>query len=74
MPTFVAIMGLGGSELLLIFAILLLLFGGTKLPGLAKSLGQSIREFKKASNQDDEPKPVAAPKPPDDVDKPAGPR
>ena len=44
-----AIFGLGGPELILIFAVLLLLFGGAKLPSLAKGLGQSIREFKKAS-------------------------
>jgi len=47
---------LGGQELLIILLILLLLFGGSKLPGLAKGLGQSVREFKKASNHDDEVK------------------
>jgi len=46
------IFGLGGPELLLIFAVLLLLFGGAKLPGLAKGLGQSIKEFKKAAKDD----------------------
>ncbi len=45
-----AIFGLGAPELIIIFAVLLLLFGGAKLPGLAKGLGQSIREFKKASS------------------------
>ena len=70
MPHFFAIMGLGGSELLLIFAILLLLFGSTKLPGLAKGLGQSIREFKKSSNTEDEPKAVGAPKQSADVPRP----
>ena len=49
----VAIMGLGGPELIIILIILLLLFGGSKLPGLAKGLGQSIKEFKNASK--DEP-------------------
>jgi sec-independent protein translocase protein TatA len=52
-----AIGGFGGSELLIILAIVLLLFGGSKLPGLAKGLGQSIREFKKASKDTDEPHP-----------------
>lgn len=47
-----AIFGLGPTELIVIFAVLLLLFGGSKLPGLAKGLGQSIREFKKASSDD----------------------
>ncbi len=46
------IMGLGGPELLLILVILLLLFGGAKLPALAKGLGQSIKEFKNAAKED----------------------
>lgn len=48
------ILGLGGPELLVILVILLLLFGGAKLPQLAKGLGQSIKEFKNAAK--DEPK------------------
>jgi len=39
----------------MILAILLLLFGGAKLPSLAKGLGQSVKEFKKAQKDDDEP-------------------
>ncbi|WP_415908264.1 twin-arginine translocase TatA/TatE family subunit [Oleiharenicola sp. Vm1] len=46
--------GLGGPELILILVILLLLFGGSKLPQLAKGLGQSVKEFKKASKEDEE--------------------
>ena len=46
------ILGLGGPELLIIFLIIMLLFGGAKLPGLAKGLGESIREFKKAAKDD----------------------
>jgi sec-independent protein translocase protein TatA len=42
--------GLGGPEMMLIFFIVLLLFGGQKLPELAKGLGKSIREFKKATS------------------------
>ena len=38
--------GLGAQELLLILVIVLVLFGGSKLPDLAKSLGKSVREFK----------------------------
>jgi len=55
MSTFplLAIMGLGPTELIVILVILLLLFGGSKLPSLAKGLGQSIREFKNAAK--DEP-------------------
>ena len=54
------ILGLGAPELVVILIILLVLFGGQKLPGLAKGLGQSIKEFKKAAKEDDEPvKPAA---------------
>jgi len=52
-------LGLGMPELLVILVILLLLFGGSKLPSLAKGLGQSVKEFKKASkDEDEEPKPA----------------
>jgi sec-independent protein translocase protein TatA len=46
---------LGGQELLIILAVILLLFGGSKLPSLARGLGQSIKEFKKGAREDDEP-------------------
>ncbi len=39
----------GVQELLIVFAILLLFFGAKKLPGLAGSLGTSIKEFRKAT-------------------------
>jgi sec-independent protein translocase protein TatA len=48
----------GGGEWILILLVLLLLFGGTKLPALAKGLGQSMKEFKKAAKED-EPLPPA---------------
>jgi sec-independent protein translocase protein TatA len=41
--------GLGGPELIMVFFVVLLLFGGQKLPELARGLGKSIREFKKAT-------------------------
>lgn len=43
----------GGPELIVILFIVVLLFGATKLPQLAKGLGQSIKEFKKASKEGD---------------------
>ena len=50
-----AIFNFGGGEIILILAGALLLFGGKKLPELAKGLGNGIREFKKAtSNASDE--------------------
>ena len=41
--------GLGGPEMMLIFVLVLILFGGQKLPEFARGLGKSIREFKKAA-------------------------
>jgi sec-independent protein translocase protein TatA len=43
--------GLGGMEVVLILAIVLLLFGAKKLPELAKGLGTGIKEFKKATRE-----------------------
>jgi sec-independent protein translocase protein TatA len=42
---------LGGMELIIILAIVLLLFGGKKLPSLARSLGKSSKEFKKGMSE-----------------------
>ena len=44
--------GLGTTELIVILVILLVLFGGSRLPGLAKGMGESIKNFKKAVNDD----------------------
>ena len=45
-------MNLGWTEILLIGGIALLLFGPSKLPNLGRSLGESIRGFKKGLNED----------------------
>ena len=42
---------IGMPELIIIFVIALIIFGPRKLPELGKSLGKSIAEFKKASNE-----------------------
>ncbi|WP_438483269.1 twin-arginine translocase TatA/TatE family subunit [Oleiharenicola lentus] len=55
-PTFLAIAGIGPTELIIVLIIILLLFGGSKLPSLAKGLGQSIKEFKNAAKDDPEEK------------------
>jgi sec-independent protein translocase protein TatA len=41
---------IGYGELIIILCIILILFGGKKLPEFAQSLGKGIREFKKALN------------------------
>lgn len=45
-------MKLGGWEIVLIVAVLLLLFGGKKIPELMKGLGSGIKEFKNAAKED----------------------
>jgi sec-independent protein translocase protein TatA len=47
-------MSLGPTEIILIIAVVLLLFGGRKIPELMRGLGQGMREFKKASRGGDE--------------------
>jgi TatA/E family protein of Tat protein translocase len=52
--------GLGAEELLIILVIVLVLFGGKKLPELSRSIGQSIRELRKGLSGNlntDEPTP-----------------
>ena len=43
---------IGSSELFIIAAIVLLLFGGKKIPELMRSMGQGVRYFKKGMNED----------------------
>jgi sec-independent protein translocase protein TatA len=45
----------GITEILIILVIVVLLFGGRKIPELMKGLGSGIKEFKKASKAEDEP-------------------
>jgi sec-independent protein translocase protein TatA len=61
---------LGGTELLVLFLIILLVFGPSQIPKMARGLGQAMREFRKAQREigdemtREEPPPPAS-KPPD---------
>ena len=72
---------IGMPELIIIFVIALIVFGPRKLPELGRSLGRSLAEFKKASNEFqrtleeeirvEEQRRIAAPKPASQPDAPA---
>ena len=46
-----AILGLSGTELIIVLVAILVLFGATRIPEFAKGLGKGINEFKKASRE-----------------------
>ncbi|HLC83583.1 MAG TPA: twin-arginine translocase TatA/TatE family subunit [Bacteroidia bacterium] len=46
--------GLGATEMIIVLVIVLLLFGGKKIPELMKGLGKGVKEFKDASKGEDE--------------------
>lgn len=50
MSIFLFLGNLGATEFVLIFLVVLLLFGGSKIPELMRGLGSGIREFNKAKN------------------------
>lgn len=54
------VLGLGVPELLIILAVVLLLFGGSRLAGIGKSSGRAIREFKEETRSLDDGKKAAA--------------
>lgn len=57
-------MNLGGPEIILIVAVVLLMFGGKKLPELMRGLGRGMKEFKEAKDgvsEDSETKPAPTP-------------
>ena len=51
--------GIGATEMWIFLAIVLVLFGGSRIPSVARSLGKSITEFKKGVQgiEDDKPEP-----------------
>ncbi len=53
-------MDIGAPELIIVLVVVLLLFGGAKLPKLARSLGQAQNEFKKGLTEGKDGTPAAA--------------
>jgi sec-independent protein translocase protein TatA len=51
-----AFAGLSVNELLIVLAIVVILFGASKIPQMMKGMGQGIKEFKKGMKEDDETK------------------
>jgi len=51
MNAFLAVLGLSGTELIVVLVVILVLFGAKKIPEFAKGLGKGINEFKKASRE-----------------------
>jgi sec-independent protein translocase protein TatA len=68
------VFGFGGQELAIILVIILVVFGPSQIPKMARSIGQAMREFKKAQREiNDEinrPDPPADPKVPPPSNKP----
>ena len=56
-PIIAGFLPTGGGEWAMILGAVIFFFGGTKIPALAKGLGQSIKELKNAVKDDDKPNP-----------------
>ena len=71
LPSIVAILDIGSTEILVIMLVVLLLFGSKRMPDLARTFGRSLRELKKATSgieaelkrAMEEPPPQPPPKP-----------
>jgi sec-independent protein translocase protein TatA len=46
--------GLGATELIIILVIVIVLFGGSRLPEIGKGIGEAIKNFKKSTSEDPE--------------------
>ena len=69
MNAMLAVLGLSGTELIIVLVAILVLFGAKRIPEFAKGLGKGINEFKKASREvtdslEAEPPPAAPKAPP----------
>jgi len=62
------VLNLGASELIVIFMILLLVFGASRLPALGEGLGRTLRGFKRGISDDSK---LVTPPPASEKDKPA---
>lgn len=51
---------LGGGELMIILAVAVLLFGGKKIPEVAKGIGEGIKNFKSAMKEEEQQPPVSS--------------
>ena len=58
----VFLIGFGMQEMLILLLIVLVLFGGAKLPSLAKGLGESVKNFKRGMSSDEAEEPQQLPK------------
>lgn len=63
-------MKLGTTELLLLLALAILLFGGSRLAGLGKSLGKGIKEFREEIKSDEKPIKQQKPENPENPENP----
>ena len=66
--------GMGGQEFALLFLIILLIFGPSQIPKMARGLGQAMREFRKAQREitDEMQRDDTPPPPADKGQKPVG--
>jgi TatA/E family protein of Tat protein translocase len=63
--------GLGGPEVLLVLVVILIFFGGEKMPEFARGLGKAMREFKKAASEVEQEFKKAIDEPPEKTARPA---